>query len=181
MERKPLVFEGSKREFYEQDGKIYCDRRGCPGSAGLRDHRNGVPICAKCAVRTAVGYISKDTAREHENIFFNATATDYVIAGVVAFVVSLVAGFVIMQLGFFYFSILLAAPAGGVVSEAVYRISRKRRGRYTGQVVGAAMGLSVIVLLLFALIGIGSLLSLGIYAFIAIGVAVSRFQLGLRL
>lgn len=182
MEQKPLVFEGSKREFYERDGKIYCDRRGCPGSEGLRDHRNGVPICSKCAVRTAVGYISKDTAREHQNLFFNATPGDYLITGITAFVVSLFAGFFIAQL-FLFLALLISAPAGGVVSEMVARVSRRKRGRYTGQVVGAAMALSVLVLVLAWFIGFARLnfISLGIYAFVAISVAVSRFQLGLRI
>lgn len=181
--RKPLVFEGSKREFYEvEDGTIFCDRRGCPGSKGLRDHRNGVPICAKCAVRTAVGYISKDTAREHQNIFFTATPTDYIITGVTAFIASLFAGFFISLIGFFYIAFLASVPAGGFVSEMVYRVSRKRRGRYTGQVVGVAMALSVVLLFLVSFIGIIFVdpISLGIYAFLGIGAAVSRFQLGLR-
>lgn len=178
-QRTPLSFEASKREFYEvEDGTIFCDRRGCPGSKGLRDHRNGVPICSKCAVRTAVGYISKDTAREHQNIFYNATPFDYAVSGITAFIASLLAGFVVSIIGVFFLAILLAAPAGGFVSEMVFRVSRKRRGRYTGQVVGAAMILSVGLLFIF---GIGSPFSLLIYALIAISVAVSRFQLGLRL
>lgn len=165
----------TQREFHEVDGVIYCDRRGCPGSNGLRCYRTGVPICQKCSVRTPVGYLSIDAAREQQNTFYNAEVTDYLLAGVTAFIVSLLAGFIVSFVPFF-FAFLLAVPAGGAVAEAVWRVLRKRRGRYTSQVVGGSMVLSVIVLFFFT----GNLFSLLIYALMGIGTATARFQLGLR-
>lgn len=159
----------SKRQYREENGVIYCDRRGCPGSKGLRCYRTDVPICVKCSVRTPVGYLSKDAAREQQNLFFNAGSLDYVIAGIVAFFASLVVGFFVTLLPIFYLTILLSFPAGGLVGEIVFRALRKRRGRYTGQVVVGAMVLSLFFLLPFT-----NLFNLLIYAAIAIGTATAR-------
>ena len=165
----------TQREYHEVDGVIFCDRMGCPGSNGLRCYRTGVPICQKCSVRTPVGYLSKDAAREQQNMFYNAEVTDYILAGVTSFIVSLFAGGLVSFLPFFI-AFLLAVPAGGVVAEAVWRVLRKRRGRYTAQVVAGGMVLSILVLLFVT----GNLFSLMIYALMGIGTATARFQLGLR-
>jgi hypothetical protein len=164
-----------QREYREVDGVIYCDRRGCPGSTGLRCYRTGVPICQKCAIRTPVGYLSKDAAREQQNLYFNITSVDYVIAAVVSFIMSVLAGFFISILPFF-FAFFVAVPIGAAISEIVFRALRKRRGRYTTQVVGAAMVLGVLLIFPF----VGNLFSLIIFAFVGIGTATARLQVGLR-
>ena len=165
----------SVAEQFEEDVEvIYCGKTGCPGSTGLRCYRTDVPICQKCSIRTDVGYLSKDAARTQQNQFFDVESYDYVIAAFAAFFPSLIAGFIIGQL-WFLFAIFLSAPAGGMISEIVFRALRKRRGRYISQTVAVSMALSVLMLFPFT-----SFFSLIIYAFVAIGSATARFKLSLR-
>jgi hypothetical protein len=147
---------------------------------GLRCQRTEVPICPKCSVRTPVGYISKEAAREQQDKFFDAATMDYIIAGVVAFFGNLFIGFLVTRLGFLgFFGLLLiffvATSAGGLISELIWRAIRKRRGRYTGQVAGAGIILSSILLFPFT-----SLFALLLYAFVVLTAVNARFQLGLR-
>ncbi len=57
----------------------------------LRCNRCGKPICSSCARLTPVGYRCPECIREHENIYYTATAADYIIAAIIAFPLSLVA------------------------------------------------------------------------------------------
>ena len=172
----------AKRQYREaEDGTIFCSIMGCPGSGGLRCQRTSVPICPKCSVRTPVGYISKEAAREQQNKFFDAATTDYIIAGVVAFFGNLFIGFLVTRLGFLgFFGLILifflGTSAGGVISELIWRAIRKRRGRYTGRVAGAGIILSSILLFPFA-----PLFALLLYTFVVLTAVNARFQLGLRL
>jgi hypothetical protein len=173
----------AKRQYREEeDGTVFCSISGCPGSTGLRCRRTEVPICPKCSVRTEVGYISKEAAREQQNKFFDAATTDYIIAGFVAFFANLVVGFFVTRLGFLgLFGLILiffvGTSAGGVMSEVIWRAIRKRRGRYTGRIAGAGIILSSIVLFPFT----PNILALLLYAFVVLTTVNARFQLGLRL
>jgi hypothetical protein len=165
-----------------EDGTIFCSISGCHGSVGLRCQRTEVPICPKCSVRTPVGYISKEAAREQQNKFFDAATTDYIIAGAVAFFANLFIGFLVTRLGFLgFFGLILiffvGTSAGGVISELIWRAIRKRRGRYTAQVAGAGIILSSILLFPFT----PFLFALLVYAFVVLTTVNARFQLGLRL
>lgn len=164
-----------QRTYTERDGIIYCDRANCPGSTGLRCYRTGVPICPKCSKRTEMGYLSVDAAKEQADKFFNIETTDYVLAGIIAFMMALGIGFFVVSiLRFFIFAIFAGVFAGGAVSEAVQRTIKFKRGRYTGRVVGAGIIIATGVLLMF------NPLSAAIYGVIATTTAVSRFEIGLR-
>jgi hypothetical protein len=163
------------RQYREENGVIYCDRWRCPGSTGLKCYRTGVPICQQCATLTPVGYLSKDAARAQQNLYFNATLLDYALAAGAAFVLNLVGGFFIGNLGIFI-AILASFFVGGIVGEAVFRVLRKRRGRYMREVVSGAMIVSAFLLLPFV-----SIFTLLVYSVIAIGAALGRIQVGLRM
>ncbi len=166
----------SGRKYVEQDGAIYCDRAGCPGSTGLRCQRTNVPICPQCAVMTPVGYISKDAAKSHADKFYNIAPTDYVIAATVAFVVTTLGGLgLLFFFGRFWLILIVAAmPLGGGVAELVWRAIRYKRGRRTQQVVAGAMIAATFVLFIFGFIW-GLMLG-----GIATAAAVSRFEVALR-
>ena len=172
----------AKRKYHEaEDGTIFCSISRCPGSQGLRCYRTQVPICQKCAVKTPVGYISREAARDQQNQFFDAEVSDYLLAGVTAFVVNLPLCFLVTRIGFLgFFGLIivffLASTAGGVISEAVWRVLRKRRGRYTGRVAAVGIVLSSIPLLL-----VSNWLVLLIYAGIVITTVNARFEMGIRL
>ena len=185
MEADPIRYEdfnipeGVKRRTYrvDADGTIFCDRTGCVGSQGLRDHRTNVPICRKCAVKTPVGYVSEDTARAQRKTYFNASSVDYAIAAGTAFFISLVAGFFVVGfLGFWLFVVFLSFPVGGAIGEAVWRALRGKRGEYMQYAVGIGIITAGILLLLFT----SNLFGVLIYTFISISSATARFQLGLR-
>jgi hypothetical protein len=133
----------------------------------------------KCAVRTPVGYISKDAAKEQADKYYNIKVVSYIIAGAVAFIAMLGMAFMLSLFigGFFGFIIafLVGAPAGGLVSELVWRSIGSQRGRYTGRVVGGAMALATLLVFLFTF----SIVVL-LFGFVATSAAVSRFEIALR-
>jgi hypothetical protein len=103
----------------------------------LRCNRCNKPICTKDAVRTAVGYRCKTCVRQQQDIFFNATPADYVIAAVVALPIGYLAQRFVPQLGFFV--IFLGPAIGGLAGEAIWRVTGRRRGRYVWAVALASL------------------------------------------
>ena len=91
----------------------------------LRCNRCGKFICAKCAVRTPTGYRCQECVRGQQKNFETAKAADFVIAFIVAAILSAVGGFVATWLGFF--TILLAPAAGSVIAGAVRTVTGRRR------------------------------------------------------
>ena len=130
-------------------------------------------MCTRCAVKTPVGYRCRECVREQQDKFFDAQMRDYLIAGVVALVMSFVAAAILARIGWFIIVFFLAPAAGGLIGRAVFRLTGRRRGRYTGAVVGTCVVLGALPFLLL------NPLSIGIYLFMATGAAVAQF--GLRL
>lgn len=172
-----------KRNYREEaDGTVFCQIGGCLGSTGLRCYRTSVPICMKCAVKTPVGYISREAAREQQDKFFTALPRDYLITVAIAFFLNLGLGYIAAQIGFIgFFGLILMSFwgtfAAGILSEAIWRALNKRRGRYTGRVAAGAVFLSSLLVFFVT----GSLLGLLIYTVIVIIAINARFQVGLRL
>ena len=94
----------------------------------LRCNRCDKPICPKDAVRTPTGYRCKDCVRQQQDVFFNATPLDYAITAVVAFLTGLIGQAAFPRLGFLI--IFIGPLVGGLAGEVIWRLSRKRRGRY---------------------------------------------------
>ncbi len=141
----------------------------------LRCNRCGKPICSSCAQPTPVGYRCPECIREHEDIFYTATALDYVIAALVAVPLSLLAGWLATFLGFF--TIFLGAFAGSLIGRVVFRVAGRRRGRWMPQMVGAIVvigGILPAIPFLLAIFFGGFSLQIiwsGIYIFAAAGAA----------
>lgn len=151
---------------------VYCTVH--PNTAtSLRCNRCGRPMCTRCAVKTPVGYRCRECVREQQDKFFNAQMLDYLIAAGVTLVMSFFAAGILARIGWFFIAFFLAPAAGGLIGRAVMTLTRKRRGRYTGAVVGTCVVLGALPFLLF------NPLSVGIYLFMATGTAVAQF--GLRL
>lgn len=157
----------------ESSDKLYCTVH--PGvETSLRCNRCGRPMCTKCAVKTPVGYRCKECVRAQQDKFFSAQAYDYIIAAVVSLVLSLIAAGILSRMGSFFLISLLISPAvGGGIGTAVWRLTGKRRGRYTAPVVGVGVILGALPFLLF------NILAIGIYLFMATGAAVGQFRLRL--
>lgn len=112
----------------------------------LRCNKCGQYICARCAVPTPVGYRCKTCVHQQQDIFYTARSVDYVIAAAVGLVLGGVICFVLGQS--LFFAILLAIPAGGLISEICHRLVGKRRGRYTGYVLGGAVLVGAVIAML---------------------------------
>ena len=103
----------------------------------LRCNRCGKPICSSCANPTPVGYRCPECIREQEDVYFSATAIDYMLVVLVALPLSLVAGWLATRLGFW--SIFLAAFAGTLIGRVSFRAARRRRGRWMPQLASACV------------------------------------------
>ena len=139
----------------------------------LRCNRCGRPMCTRCAVRTPVGYRCKECVRAQQDRFFDAQMRDYLVAGAVSAALSFFAAGIVARLGWFYFAFFLAPAAGGAIGAAVWKLTGRRRGRYTALVVGGAVALGALPFLP------SNLLSVGVYLALATSTAVARFRLRL--
>lgn len=100
----------------------------------LRCNKCERPICAKCAVRTPVGYRCRDCINAQQQVFYaDFSPVYYLVAAAVALPLSLVAGWIILRLC--WFAIFLGPLAGGGIAEAARWAMRRRRGPYTWLVV----------------------------------------------
>lgn len=166
-----------------EDQRVYCHRRNCPGSTGLRCYQTDVPICMQCAIQTPVGYISKDAQRERQKVYFNIQTKDYILLALVGFFTTLFIGYpvvlLVSGLGFIGFFIMafVGSAIGGSIGEASFRAIGRRRGRYTDRVLIGAMVSACLIIFLFS--GLYVVIGLGIFAFTAIGAAVARIRITL--
>lgn len=146
-----------------------------PGrETGLRCNRCDKYICASCAVRVPTGYRCKECIREQSRVYDSAQVQDYILAFLVASILSFIGSLIAQMIGFF---ILFIAPmAGMVISEAVRKVVNRRRSKTLFQVATIAVvlgGLPMIIEPLFLLLmggGMGMLIGLlwpGIYIFLA--------------
>jgi hypothetical protein len=139
----------------------------------LRCNKCGRPMCTKCAVQTPVGYRCRECVRKQQNVFFDAQMIDYLIAAGVSLALSFMAAMFLSRIGWFFLAFILAPAAGALIGTVVLRLTGKRRGRYTGAVVGTCVVLGALPFLLV------NPLTIGIYLFMATGAAAAQF--GLRL
>lgn len=164
----------------DEDFVLTCYRHPDRETA-LRCYNCQKPICMDCAKKTPVGYICPVCQHNLQEKFFTATALDYVVATVVAFVLSLVTGYLVVRFGvgggFFLILLVLfvGGGIGGFIAKLTNRVIGRRRGRYIPHIVAAMVIVGVVIpalplLLSIILGGVGVLFSLiipGVYAFVA--------------
>lgn len=137
----------------------------------LHCNRCGRPMCTRCAVRTPVGYRCKECVRSQQDKFFNAQSFDYLIAGGVSLFLSVIMAGILSVIGaFFLLSLFIAPAAGGLIGTVVWRLTGKRRGRYTAYIVGCGVVLGALPFLL------ANPIAIGIYLFLATGAAAGQFR-----
>jgi hypothetical protein len=149
---------------------------------GLRCNRCGDPICARCAVRTPVGYRCEKCVREQQAIFYTGLPVDYIIAAVVSLPVGAVGAYIASYLGLF-FSFFVSPVAGALVADLAWRAVGRRRSRYLWLVVCGAILVATLGVALYqagATFTSADLLrlDLGIYVVMAVSAAYSRLRLG---
>lgn len=163
----------------------------------LRCNKCGRPICVRCAVRTPVGYRCKDCVSAQQQVFYAGfQPSHYLIAGVIALPLSLLAGWLVPRLG--WYTIFLGPVVGGGIAEAARWGVRRKRGEYTWLVVCGAIVAGALPTLLLSLIpllgfasggpgplvyvsgGIMRLIWVGVYLVTATGAAYARLSVGKR-
>lgn len=154
------------------------------------------PICQKCAVRTPVGLRCLKCALGNRAPSYVVQPQHYILVVAVALVASLIAGAVVAQVRFGWFSFLIiffiSPPIGGLIAEAVWRATRKR-GRVVAMITAVCIALgafagpwlwqvlsagSLAVLPSNPLNYLASLLNIAalVYTVLAIGVAIARLR-----
>jgi len=115
----------------------------------LRCNNCEKPICSSCAVLTPTGYRCKDCVRGQQKKFDTTRWWDYPVTVIVAGVLSLLFYYLVSQISFIgYFMLILAPVAGIAVAESVRFVVRRRRSKALPWVaaVSAAAGIAVSVL-----------------------------------
>lgn len=151
---------------------------------GLRCNRCNKPICTKCAHRTPVGFRCPDCIREQEDKYFSGGTSDYIIAAVIAFPLSLIAAglftFILGRFGFWALLIgFFVAPAvAGFIAETVRWAVKKRRSRYLGRVVAACLILGTTPFLLLTLLSgtFFGLIAPGMFLFLGTTTVLARLR-----
>lgn len=179
------------------DEPLYCANHP-KVETRLRCNKCGKPICMRCAVRTPVGYRCPACVNAQQRAFYAGFKPSYyLIAAIVALPLSLLAGWLIPQLG--WYTILLGPVVGGGIAEAARMAIGRRRGEYTWLVVCASIVVGALPALLVSLLsflglvagasgvlaylvgGLTRLLWLGVYLLTAVGAAYARLRTGKRM
>jgi tetratricopeptide (TPR) repeat protein len=142
----------------------------------LRCNRCGKPICTRCAVQTPVGYRCKECVGQQQASFYSGGVLDYVIGGVIALVLGGIAGSIMVQLGLWFFALILGPTIGIGIAELVRLAVRRRRSKYLWLVVGAGLVVGSLPAMLLALGGLWGLLTLGLFLVLAVGAAAARLR-----
>lgn len=161
------------------DDATYCEVHP-DRETGLRCNKCGRLMCVECAVRTPVGYRCRECVRQQEDRFYSATAVDYVIVFVVCAVLGYLGGLLLGLVRFILLALIIAAPVGGAIGEIALRLTRRRRGRYSGMVGAAATAIGALFPLILIFLNTGRLvpdITLLIYAAVAAAAVYGRFML----
>lgn len=142
------------------DEVLYCANHPTVETM-LRCNRCGKLICTRCAVQTPVGYRCKQCVGQQQAVFYTGGVGDYVIGGVVAAVLGGIAAFLMMSIGGWFFALILGAPAGIGIAEAVRFFVRRRHSQYLWLVVAGGMVVGALPALVWSLGGMLALASLG--------------------
>jgi hypothetical protein len=166
---------------------LYCANH--PGvETSLRCNKCNKPICPKCAVHTPTGYRCRECVRGQLKQFENAQWADYLVGSVVGFILSAVAGFLVVLVssvtGFFaWFIIAAVSPvAAAGIAEGLRFVTRRHRSRSLFLTLIAAVAIGVLPAVLYQLLAFNlwGLLFLGIYVVMAVPTVYYRLS-GMKL
>ena len=120
----------------------------------LRCNKCNQPICIQCAVRTPTGYRCKSCVRGQQKKFITAQPSDYILAPLIAAILSLIGSYLV---GFLGFITIFAAPFFGLaIVRAVQAVIKNRRSDtlfIVTAVAGAIGSLPLLVRMLYPMIG----------------------------
>jgi len=155
----------------------------------LRCARCEAPICAKCAVRTEVGYICPSCLNRQQQVFYaDFRPIYYLVAMAVSLPLGLIGGWIAPALG--WFTLFVGPLVGMGIADLAHRAVGRRRGRYAWLVVAGCVLIGGLPRLLLSLIPLiqsltnpqylpGDTFSLvwtAVYLFGAVGTAAARLR-----
>ena len=116
---------------------LYCENHSGTETY-LRCNRCAKPICTRCAVRTPVGYRCRECVRSQQRVYYDDIGVGHYVTAVgVGLPLSLVAGWLIPQLG--WFSVFLGPLAGTAIVRVTRWALQRKRGEHTWLVVCGAI------------------------------------------
>lgn len=154
----------------------------------LRCNNCNRPMCLDCAVKTPIGYRCRECVRGQQKVFETALWHDYVLAAIIAGVLSFLGSLLASVIGFF--TIFIAPVVGFVIAEAVRKATGKRRSKLLFQITAGAAAIGSLIVILPTLLviilsssGGMSLLGLlwkGVYIFLVTSSVYARLA-GIRM
>ena len=165
-----------------QDGELTFCVNHPNVETGLRCNKCGDPICARCAVRTPVGYRCPKCIKAQQAIFYTGVPTDYLIAAIVSLLGGAVGAYIVSYLGFF-FALFVSPMAGALTADLAWRAVGRRHSRYLQWVVGGSVVVATLAVVLYQAGGLSGFtvtqllrLDLGIYIALAVSAAYGRLR-----
>ena len=135
----------------ENSNTAYCYRHP-DRETGLRCKTCGKPICFECAKSTPTGYSCQECLKGISKRFDTAVWTDYVIAFVVAAVLSWLGSLLVNRIGFW---ILLIGPVvGTAAAELIRRLIKGRRSKLLFQLAVAGVVIGCIPVLIWPVLAL---------------------------
>jgi hypothetical protein len=128
---------------------MYCYRHP-DRETRLRCSRCDKPICTRCAIKTPTGYRCPDCVRSQQKIFDTAKTSDYLIAFIIAAVLSFIGSRLTSRVGFF--TILIAPAAGAIIAGAVRAATGRRRSKTLFRTATAAAAIGSLPAILTTLV-----------------------------
>ena len=176
MDIRPDITDEMRRQWEETvaAGKPLVCINHAERETSLRCNRCGVPICAKCSVRTPVGFRCVECVRGQHTSLFTAQWYDYPLAAFLSLLLSVPAAVLAGRAGW-WFALIISPLAGGIIGRIVHRAVGRRRGRWIWLTVGVCIVAGALVALVTSQ---SSLVPIGVYAFTATGAAVAILRLG---
>lgn len=177
-----MATEGHSTEL--ADGLTFCVNHPSVETS-LRCNRCGDPICARCAVRTPVGYRCKNCIKQQQAVFYTGLPVDYIIAAVVSLPAAAAGAYITSFLGFsflgLFFALFISPAAGALVADLAWRAVGRRRSRYLWLVVCGSIVVATLGVALYRSGASIFSLDLGIYAVyvvMAVSAAYGRLRAG---
>lgn len=118
----------------------------------LRCNQCEKPICIQCVVKTPTGYRCKDCVRSQQKIFDTAKWFDYPLALGTGAILAYLGSLFIPRL--FIFAIFVSPIAGGVITEIIRALIRKRRSQRLFRLVTLSVAIGCLPQLLIQLVAV---------------------------
>jgi hypothetical protein len=130
----------------DDDGRLFCYRHP-DRETWVRCGRCDRPICPRCAMQGPVGFRCRDCGKPAFDPLTSLKPTQAILGALVAIAGGTIAAIVASRIGFF--AIIISFFAGGIVAEAVMRVTGYKRGPVMlgvllgGIVVGSLIGFGI--------------------------------------